>query len=104
MHCVSIDHILTNSKEKISNYGVISSEISDREFIYCTRKTKTVKTRKRHTIPIRSYRKYSKKSLPERNEIVNEIAPMKDIWVKGNSKPWSDSDIMEVISVRDKGF
>ena len=35
-------------------------------------------------------------------EIVNEIAPMKDIRVKGNSKPWFDSDIMEAIRVRDK--
>ena len=35
-------------------------------------------------------------------DIVNEIAPMKDIWVKGNSKPWFDSDIMEAIRVRDK--
>ena len=35
-------------------------------------------------------------------EIVNEIAPMKDIWVKGNSKPWFDSDIMEAIRVREK--
>ena len=34
--------------------------------------------------------------------IVNEIAPMKDIRVKGNSKPWFDSDIMEAIRVRDK--
>ena len=50
-----IDHILTNSKEKISNYGVISNEISDHEFIYCTRKTKTVKTGKHYTISIRSY-------------------------------------------------
>ena len=35
-------------------------------------------------------------------DIVNEIAPMKDIRVKGNSKPWFDSDIMEAIRVRDK--
>ena len=35
-------------------------------------------------------------------EIVDEIAPMKDIRVKGNSKPWFDSDIMEAIRVRDK--
>ena len=35
-------------------------------------------------------------------DIVNEIAPMEDIRVKGNSKPWFDSDIMEAIRVRDK--
>ena len=129
MHTVSlIDHILTNSKEKVRNYGVISIGISDHDFIYCTRKTKTVKTGKHNTISIRSYRKYSKESLLERlrkkdlpdystfncidaayidltttlQEIVNEIAPMKDIRVKSNSKPWFDSDIKEDIRVRDK--
>ena len=27
---------------------------------------------------------------------------MKDIWLKGISKPWFDSNIMEAVSVRDK--
>ena len=129
LHTVSlIDHILTNSKEKVRNYGVISNGISDHDFIYCTRKTKTVKTGKHNTISIRSYRKYSKESLLERlrkkdlpdystfncvdaayidlttalQEIVDEIAPMKDIWVKGNSKPWFDSDIIKAIRARDR--
>ena len=123
-----IDHILTNSKEKVRNYGVISSGMSDHDFIYCTRKTETVKTGKHNTISIRSYRKYSKESVLERlrkkdlpdystfncigvtytnlttalQDIVNEIAPMKDIRVKGNSKPWFDSNIMEAIRIRDK--
>ena len=105
-----------------------SNGISDHDFIYCTRKTKTVKTGKHNTISIRSYRKYSKESLLERlrkkdlpdystfncidaayidltttlQEIVNKIAPMKDIRVKSNSKPWFDSDIREDIRVRDK--
>ena len=104
-----IDHILTNSKEKVRSYGVISSGISDYDFIYCTRKAKTFKTGKRNSISIRSYRKYSKEPLLERlrkkdlpdystfncidaaytdlttalQDIVNEIAPMKDIRVKG---------------------
>ena len=34
--------------------------------------------------------------------IINEIAPMKDIWVKRNSKPRFNSNIMEAIRVRDK--
>ena len=38
-----IDHILTNSKEKVSNYGVTSDEESDHEFSYCSRKTKILK-------------------------------------------------------------
>ena len=123
-----IDHILTNLKEKVGDCGVISSGVSDHDFIYCTRKTKTVKTGKRNTISVRSYRKYSKEPLLERlgkkdlpdystfncidaaytdlatalQDIVNEVAPMKDFQVKGNSKPLFDSDIMEAIKVRDK--
>ena len=123
-----IDHILTNSKEKVRNYGVISSGISDDAFFHSTRKTKTGKTGKYNTISIRFYRMYSKESLLERfrkkdlpgystfncidaactdlttavQDIVNEIALMKDIWVKGNSKLWFDSDIKGAIRVRDK--
>ena len=59
-------HILTNSKENVSNYGAISNGLSDHDFIYCTRKTKTVKTGKYNTISIRSYRTYSKESLLNR--------------------------------------
>ena len=60
-----IDHVLTNSKEKVRNYGIISNEILDHNFFYCTRKTKTVKTGKHNTISIRSHKKYSKESLLE---------------------------------------
>ena len=35
-----IDHILTNSNEKVSNYSVISDEISDHEFSYDQTETK----------------------------------------------------------------
>ena len=61
-----IDHILTNSEEKVKNYGVISIGISEHDFICCTRKTKTIKTGKHKIISIRSYRKYSKESLVQR--------------------------------------
>ena len=104
-----IDHILTNSKEKVRNYGVTSSGISDDEFIYCTWKTKTVKTGNHTTISITYYRKYSKELLQERlrkkdlpdysafncigaaytdlttalQGMFNEITLMKDLRVKG---------------------
>ena len=48
-----IDHVLINSKEKVSNYGLISNGILDHDFIYCTRKTKTVKTGKHNTLSIK---------------------------------------------------
>ena len=33
-----IDHILTNSVKKISQYGIVNTGISDHQMIYCTRK------------------------------------------------------------------
>ena len=50
----------------IINYGVVSNEISKHDFLYCTRKTKTVKIGKHNTVSIRSCRRYSKESLLER--------------------------------------
>ena len=61
-----IGHILTNLKEKVRKYGVISTGIADHDSIYCTRNIKSVKTGKHNTISTRSYRKYSKESLLER--------------------------------------
>ena len=52
--------------KKVSHYGVIFNGISDHNFIYCTRKIKTVKIGKHSTIAIRSYTKSSKESLLER--------------------------------------
>ena len=41
LHIVSlIDHILTNSSEKVSTYSIISDEVSDHECSYCSTKTK----------------------------------------------------------------
>ena len=34
--------------------------------------------------------------------VIDKIAPIKEIRVKGNSKPWFDGDISEPIKIRDK--
>ena len=34
--------------------------------------------------------------------VIDKIAPIKEIRVKGNSKPWFDGDISERIKIRDK--
>ena len=39
-----IDHILTNSHEKISQSGVIDCGLSDHNVIFCTRKINKIKT------------------------------------------------------------
>ena len=38
-----LDHILTNSSERVSQKGVIDVGISDHQLIYCTRKIKRIK-------------------------------------------------------------
>ena len=54
-----IDHILINSVEKISQYGVIDIGISDHQMIYCTRKLFRNKTGVEKYIESRSLKNYS---------------------------------------------
>ena len=54
-----IDHILVNSDEKISQYGVIDIGISDHQMIYCTRKLFRNKTGVEKYIKSRSLKNYS---------------------------------------------
>ena len=44
-----LDHILTNSKEKISQSGVLDLGLSDHQIIFCTRKTKKLKLIQKHS-------------------------------------------------------
>ena len=37
-------------------------------------------------------------------DTINDIAPMKDIRVKGNTKPWFDSNMIGLIRKREKLF
>ena len=53
-----IDHILTNSTEKIFQSGVIDSGISDHQLIFCTRKAKRVKFHKHDNVLLRSLKHY----------------------------------------------
>ena len=61
-----LDDILTNSKESVTQHGVITLGLSDHDLIFCTRKTKCFKSRKHNTISVRTYKNYSKKLLKER--------------------------------------
>ena len=114
LHCVSYLSYFNYSKKKFSHYGVISNGMSDHDFIYCTRKTKTVKTNLKNDLkePLlerlrkKYFRLFQFQNAAYTNltlalqEIVNELAPMKDFRIKGNTKPWFDSDIMESIRLR----
>ena len=123
-----IDHILTNSPDKVSQSGVIDLGLSDHDLIYCTRKTSLPKSHKHNEIFVRSLKRYSaEKFLEILREIVfpnyltytcvsdaysnfiyrfveaiNFIALSKKIRVKTNSKPWFDNQIVPAIQRRDK--
>jgi len=123
-----IDHILVNTSDKISQAGVIGMAISDHDIIYCTRKHQKYKTGQHNPIKIRSMKNYSKEvlvkklgkiSFPDYNafecvntayqdfiskimDVIDIIAPLKEIRIKGNSKSWFDCEILERISIREK--
>ena len=125
-----IDHILTNSQDRVNQSGVIDLGLSDRDLIYCTRKTSLPISHKHNEIFVRSMKRYSAENFLEiLREIVspkyltytcvndaysdftyrfvgaiNFIAPSKKIRVKANSKPWFDNQIVSAIQRQDKFY
>ena len=125
-----IDHILTNSKEKVSQSGVLDVSLSDHQAIYCTRKMLKQKFNTHKYIKIRSMKRYSKplwlqklRSLqyPDYSSYddvdaaysdfiektitaIDEVAPFKQICVKGSTSEWMDEEILQGINRRNKCF
>ena len=120
-----IDHILTNSPNKVSHSGVKDLGLSDHDMIYCTRKTSPPKSHKHNDIFVRTIKRYSvEKFLEIIREFVfpnytcvndaysdfmyrfaraiNFIAPSKNIRLRTNSKPWFVKEIVSAIQRRDK--
>ena len=115
-----LGHILTNSKESVTQHGVITLGLSDHDLVFCTRKRKYLKSRKNNTISVRTYKNYSIKiKIPNYlllscadsaynylskilQNTINDIAPIKDIRIKGNTKPWFDSNMIGLVRKRDK--
>ena len=111
-----IDHIYTNDTRKISQSGVIESGISDHFITYCTRKIVRGQIGKHNTVKTRPMKDYSKESfidlLNECNwelvyqsrdvdeawekfstmftQVLDDIAPEKEIRIKGRTEPWID--------------
>ena len=65
-----IDHILTNSLDKVSQSAVIDLGLSDHDLIYCTRKISLPKSYKHNEILVRSMKRYSAEKFLE---ILREI-------------------------------
>ena len=66
-----IDHILTNSRNKISQRGVIDIGISDDQLIYLTRKLHKMKSNTHKQIKIRSLKNYTIESFNQGLSMIN---------------------------------
>ena len=125
-----LDHILTNSFQKVSQKGVIDVGISDHQLIYCTRKIKRIKHNMHNQIQVQSLKKYSAEiftnalktvQFPNYNifsnvniaysdllskisDIIDSVAPIKEIRIKNNTQEWFDNEIAEAIKIREKYF
>ena len=125
-----LDHILVNTPSKVTQSGVLNNCLSDHNFVYMTRKQQTIKTGKHNTINIRSMKNYTKDLLIQKMSeikfpnysyfknvndayqdllnkfmnVIDKIAPLRQIRVKSNSKPWFDGEISEKIRRNTKKY
>ena len=126
-----IDHIYTNDINKISQSGVIESGISDHYITFCTRKIFKNPIGKHNKIKIRSMKDYSNDTFSdslnekdwsivtqEKNDVnislekfntmlidsIDDVAPEKEIRIKGNTEPWIDEEALELIRQRDRAL
>ena len=125
-----LNHILTNSLEKISQKGTIDVGLSDHQLIYCTRKVLRTKLNMHNQTQVRSLKKYSveaytnalrKINFPNYDTLSNvnvaytdlvkkisntidSVAPMKELRIKNNTQGWFDNEIADAIKIRDKNF
>ena len=123
-----LDHVLTNSADRISQFGIVNVGLSDHQLIYCTRKITRTRLNAHKYVKMRSLKYYSEdlyvKKLKEIHfpdysnfkdineaysdftekvaSVIEEIAPIKEVRVKSNSQDWFDAEINEEIERRDK--
>ena len=123
-----LDHIISNSTQKVSQHGVVNLGLSDHQMIYCTRKSTRAKNYDHKYIKIRSMKNYSRElflnklkllKFPSYSEfvdinaayshflqlissVIDEIAPMKEIHVRGSTQEWMDEEVLEGIRIRNK--
>ena len=121
-----LDHILANSFSKISQPGVLDLGLSDHQLMYCTRKTTRTKIHEHTCIKIRTLRNYTKQLFLDKlsqvnfqntwiliinvayfhfielvTNIIDEIAPMKEIRVRKETQEWMDQEVLEGIRILD---
>ena len=123
-----LDHIISNSTQKISQHGVLNLGLSDHQLIYCTWKCTRAKNHDHKHIKIRSMKNYSRElflkklkllDFPKYSEfidinaayshflqlitlVIDKLAPLKEICVRNNTQEWMDEEVLEGIRIRDK--
>ena len=123
-----LDHVLTNSADRIPQFGIVNVGLSDHQLIYCTRKITRTRLNAHKYVKMRSLKYYSEdlyvKKLKEIDfpdysnfkdineaysdftetvaSVIDEIAPIKEVRVKSNSRDWFDAEINEEIERWDK--
>ena len=125
-----LDHILSNSVEKISNSGVINVSISDHQLIYFTRKILRCKSNTHQKTFVRCFKNYSVPLFNERLfginfpnydtfsnidiaysdfltkllNVINSLTPKKERRIKNNSQEWFDNEVFKKIRHRNTLF
>ena len=54
-----LDHVLTNSADRISQFGIVNVGLSDHQLIYCTRKITRTRFNAHKYVKMRSLKYYS---------------------------------------------
>ena len=124
-----IDHIVTNTPEKICHSGVIHTGISDHSIIFAIRKIRIIEKKENNTVEMRNMKKFDKgrfldELLTQHWEYVyffgNDPNAMWEIWkdlflevldkhaplqrkkIRSHKIPWITSQIKSLINTRDK--
>ena len=123
-----LDLLMVSDPDKICQSGVLCVGFSDHNLIFCTRKITRIPINNHKSIRVRSMKRYSKESfvqlLAEQDwssvlgnynieeswsnfktiflNILNTLAPLKEVRVKQRTAPWINGEILELIRHRDK--
>ena len=122
-----IDHVLSNTSEKICQFGTISLGLSDHCLVFVTRKVVKGQINKHNTVKLRSLKRYSKDEFVNQlsalkwqdvlsssdvskawdlfkdffHSVLDAVGPIKEIRLKQRTEPWMTSDILQSIQERD---
>ena len=126
----AIDLICTSDVENISQSGVLPCKLSDHNVIFCTRKLLKCQFKGHNNVELRIMKCYDKdvfvdklrsldwaKVTSVKNvndswkifhemflQILDRVAPVKNIRLKQRTEQWFTGDILRSISVRDKAW